>query len=181
MPFEGTTQTRGAPSKTNMTQVLAETIIMVALSSALYMIKLFTFPQGGSITLGSMTPIFVLSFRRGPKVGMVAGACLGLIIVVIEPFIYNPFQFLLDYPLAFGALGIACLLRSWPLIGVGVGIGGRFVCHFLSGVLYFRSFTPVGQSYIVYSATYNASYLLPELAISAVVVFILARRHILTA
>ena len=39
------------------TKILAEMALMIALSSALHLIKLITLPQGGSVTLGSMVPI----------------------------------------------------------------------------------------------------------------------------
>lgn len=155
-------------------------MVMIALSAGLYMFKIFTFPQGGSITLGSMVPIFVLAYRRGVKVGMVAGACLGIIVVLMEPFVYNPIQFILDYPLPFALLAVAGFFKRWPILGVGVGIGARFVCHFTSGSLYFCSYMPPGfTSCPVYSAFYNASYLIPEFLISAVVVFFLSKRNIL--
>ncbi len=160
--------------------LLAEALVMIALSAGLYMFKIFTFPEGGSVTLGSMTPIFVLAIRRGAKVGAVAGACLGLIVVVIEPFVYNPVQFILDYPLAFAALGLAGLLPKWPVAAVGAGIAGRFLCHFTSGVLYFCSYAPAGQACPVYSAVYNLSYLIPEFAISALVIIVLSRRQMLS-
>ena len=159
--------------------ILAEAAVMVALASVLYIIKIFTLPQGGSITMGSMVPIFVLSFRRGPKVGVMAGIVFSFFVLYYEPFVYNPIQFLLDYPLAFGSLGLAGLFRSQPLVGVGTGVGIRFVCHFLSGFVFFASFAPAGESPALYSAIYNASYLIPEFVISAGVIYLLQRRSVL--
>jgi thiamine transporter len=161
-------------------RILAESAVMIALASVLYIIKIFTLPQGGSITLGSMVPILVLSLRRGPKVGVTAGIVFSFFVLYYEPFVYNPVQFLLDYPLAFGSLGLAGLFRSRPIVGVGTGIGARFICHFLSGLVFFASFAPAGESPALYSAIYNASYLIPEFAISAGVIILLGRRKILT-
>jgi thiamine transporter len=161
-------------------RVLAEVALMIALASALYTIKVFTLPEGGSITLGSMIPIFLLALRRGPRVGIVAGVIFGFIVLYLEPFVVAPAQLLLDYPLAFGALGLAGFFRNRPLVGVGVGIFCRFVCHFLSGLVFFASYAPATQSPAVYSAIYNASYLVPEFAISAVVMYVLLKRGILT-
>ena len=160
--------------------VLAEMLVMVALSAALSMIIIYTFPQGGSVTMASMVPIFVLSMRRGPKVGIFAGACLGIIVLVITPFYYNPAEFLLDYPLAFGALGLSGFFGRRPVVGVGVGIAARFLCHFVSGVLFFCSNAPADMICPVYSAVYNAGYLIPEFFISTAVILVLARRNILT-
>ena len=87
------------------TKILAEISIFVALATALSFIKIYTFPQGGSVTAGSMVPILWLALRRGPKVGLFAATVYGLVQLVVGPFIFHPAQVLLDYPLAFGALG----------------------------------------------------------------------------
>ncbi len=160
-------------------KILAEMVMMIALSTILYFTRIYTFPQGGSVTLGSMIPLILLSLRRGAKVGIIAGIIYGLIILYLEPFIYNPFQLLLDYPLAFGALGLAGLFRKLPIIGVAVAMLGRFVCHFLSGVIFFASFAPPEMSPIVYSALYNGSYLGVEFIISTVIIYALLRRNVL--
>jgi thiamine transporter len=149
---------------------------MVALATALNTVKIFTLPEGGSVTLGAMVPLLLLALRRGTRVGVIAGMVYGVIDVYFEPFVYNPVQFLLDYPLAFGALGLAGQFRGRPVIGVAAGIAGRFVCHFLSGIIFFASFAPAGESPAVYSAVYNGSYLVPELVISAAIIFVLANR-----
>jgi thiamine transporter len=162
------------------TAILGETLVMVALSGALSMVILFTFPQGGSVTMASMVPIFVLSMRRGPKVGMCAGACLGIIVLLIQPFYYNPIEFFLDYPLAFGSLGLSGFLKKWPVFAVGVGITARFICHFTAGTLFFCGYNTTSMICPVYSAVYNASYLIPEFFISAAVIVVLARRNVLT-
>ena len=64
-------------------KVLAEVAVMVALSGALYLVKVFTLPQGGSITLASMVPIFLVALRRGPKIGITAGIIFGLCVMLI--------------------------------------------------------------------------------------------------
>ncbi len=168
------------------TRVLAEACVMIALATALNAIKIFTFPEGGSITLGSMVPILFFALRRGAKAGIIAGAVFGIIDLYFEPFVYNPIQFLLDYPLAFGALGLAGLFKDrWQgirpqglvtVIAAAAGIGGRFCSHFLSGLVFFATYAPAGESPALYSAIYNASYLVPEFVISATVLFVLANR-----
>jgi thiamine transporter len=163
------------------TRVLAEVAVLVALSTVLFYFKLYTFPQGGEVTFGSMTPILLLSLRRGVKAGVIAGVVFSFIVLALEPFVYYPAQFFLDYPLAFGALGLAGLFKGrggvGAVAGVAVGIGGRFVCHFLSGVIFFANYAAeygYSNAYI-YSAVYNASYLIPELAISVTAILGLAR------
>ena len=156
-------------------KILAEMASAIALSGALSFITIFTLPQGGSITLASMVPVLFFALRRGPKLGLIAGALLGLVVLVEMPFVVHPAQLLLDYPFAFGALGLAGLFRNRPLIGVAVGITGRFVMHFVSGVIFFASYAWDGWNPIAYSAAYNAGYLIPEMVISGFLIVILVR------
>jgi thiamine transporter len=171
--------TTANPRGTFTPQVLAEASVMVALALVLDALRLFTLPQGGTITFGEMVPILFVALRRGPKVGVLAGAVFGILDVYFEPFVYNPLQFLLDYPLAYGALGLAGFFRGRTVfytgLGVAVAIGCRFVSHFLSGVIFFASFAPSGENPALYSAVYNATYLLPGLLISEFVILVLAR------
>lgn len=101
-------------------QVIAEVAVFAALSAVLYAIRPFSLPYGGSITAGSMVPIFWLSLRRGVKVGMFVGAIFGAVALEIDvlllPYspITNPVQVLVEYPLAFGLLGLVGLFRNPP-------------------------------------------------------------------
>jgi thiamine transporter len=162
------------------TRVLAEISITVALSLVLNFIKIFQLPYGGSITLGSMVPVLLLSFRRGPRVGVFAGVVFGVAQMLLDGWVYNPVGMLLDYPLAFGSLGVAGLFKKTPLVGVVVSLAGRFVSHFLSGVIFFYMYAPEGMSPIVYSAIYNGSYILPEMFISVILIYLLIKRDILS-
>jgi thiamine transporter len=85
----------------------------------------------------------------------------------------------LDYPLAFGALGLAGLFRRYPLVGVAAALVARFISHFLSGVLFFWMYAPEGMSPIVYSAIYNGSYILPEMVISGIIIYLIVQRKLL--
>jgi thiamine transporter len=88
-------------------------------------------------------------------------------------------QVLLDYPVAFACLGIAGFFRKQPLIGVTLSIISRLIVHVISGVVFFSEFAPPGQSPIFYSIIYNSSYMLPELIISGILVYLLIKRGIL--
>jgi thiamine transporter len=157
-------------------RVLAEIAIFIALATALSFIIIFQLPQGGSITLASMVPIIWLALRRGPKIGLTAGFVYGLVQLVVMPQIYFLPQVLLDYPLAFGCLGIAGVFQKrWASAGVVVAITGRFIMHLISGALFFASYAPAGVNPWVYSGIYNGSYLLPELVISLFVIFLLQK------
>ena len=163
----------------NQTKILAEVVVSVALAYVLNLIVLFRMPQGGSVTAVSMVPILWLALRRGAKIGILTGVVFGLVDLFPQPFIVHPVQFLLDYPLAFGALGLAGLVRGHPIFGVVVGIGGRFVCHFLSGIIFFAIYAPEGMTPVIYSAVYNGSYLVVEVAFSIIVMYVLAKRGII--
>jgi thiamine transporter len=157
-------------------RVLAEIAIFVALATALSFIIIFQLPQGGSITLASMVPIIWLALRRGPKIGLTAGLVYGLVQLVVMPQIYFLPQVLLDYPLAFGCLGLAGFFhKRWALAGVVVAVVGRFIMHLISGALFFASYAPAGMNPWIYSGIYNGSYLLPELIISLFVIFLLQK------
>jgi len=154
---------------------IAEMSGAIALSAVLSYVKFFTLPQGGSVTAGSMIPILWYALRRGGKRGMAVGATYGLVRLVLKPEVYYPAQVLLDYPIAFGALGLAGFLKRYHVVGAVVGIGGRFIAHFLSGVIFFAEYAPEGMSPIVYSAIYNGSYLGIEMIISAIFVYMLSK------
>jgi len=162
------------------TKIIAEIAVVVALSYALNLIVLFRMPQGGSVTVVSMVPILWLALRRGTKIGVLAGVIFGLVDMMPQPFVVHPVQFLLDYPLAFGSLGLAGLFQKHPIAGVVTGIFGRFVCHFVSGIVFFAMYAPSGMNPAVYSAIYNGSYLVVELVFSIVIMYVLVRRGVVS-
>ena len=167
-------------SKTKLeTRIIAETAVFVAFSTALSFIKLFSLPQGGSVTAASMVPVLWLALRRGAKVGLFACTVYGLVQLVVEPFIVHPAQVLLDYPIAFGALGLAGFFQNRPFLGINIGIAGRFLAHLVSGVIFFATYAPEGMHPIIYSAIYNGSYLLPELVVSVYLTYMVIETKLL--
>jgi thiamine transporter len=161
-------------------KLLAEVAVTVALGTVLSNIKVYQMPYGGSLTLASMVPLFLLSMRRGPYVGVFAGAVHGMVQLALQPYILTPIQVIIDYPLPFACIGLAGFFKKIPLLGVVVGIAGRFLSHFVSGVVFWYMYTPEGMTAVVYSAVYNGSYLIGELIISAIVVYLLIKRDILS-
>jgi thiamine transporter len=158
------------------TKILAEIIVLVSLAGALSLIShsFFRLPQGGSINLG-MIPIFWLALRRGWIIGIFAGAVFGVVDMTIEPFIVNPIQFILDYPLAFAVLGVAGLFRKYAVVGVAFGGIARFSCHFISGIVYFADYAPAELGPVIYSAVYNGTYIIPSIIICAIIIGILQK------
>lgn len=168
------------------TRILAEMIVFIALANALYLISKFYLPflhlpQGGSVTLGSMVPLLWFAMRRGLRWGVEAGIIYGLvhILYITSADIASPTQIILDYPLAFSMLGLAGAFRRYPVAGVGVGILGRFICHFISGVVFFGQYAWEGWNVYAYSLAYNATYLVPEFITSAIIIFILLKGKVL--
>ena len=160
------------------TKIIAEIVVFVALATVLSYIKIFSLPQGGSVTAASMVPILWLALRRGPKVGLFAATVYG-IVQLIDPFIVHPAQLLLDYPIAFGMLGLAGFFQKRPFIGINIGILGRLLASFLSGIIFFADYAPEGMHPAIYSAIYNGGYLLAELVISIYIIYLLQESKVL--
>ena len=165
------------------TKILAEAIVFIALSIALYYTSRAYFPflhlpQGGSITLASMVPLLWFSLRRGTRWGLEACAIYGLV-RILGGDLYYPAQILLDYPLAFGSLGLSGAFRSRPVLGVAVGMTGRYVCHVASGLLFFQEYAWAGWNSIAYVFAYNATFMVPELVVSAIIIAIIAKRRLI--
>ncbi|NLK87754.1 MAG: energy-coupled thiamine transporter ThiT [Clostridiaceae bacterium] len=159
--------------KKNNTQMLVEAGIMLAMAVVLSeFVKLFKMPMGGSVTLGGMVPIFIFAFRWGGKKGLLVGAVYGILDLIIGFYPAHPLSILLDYPLAYGMLGLAGFFKkntAGYISGIVTGIAGRFVMHVISGVAFFASYAiEAGKTPLVYSVSYNAPYLGVEMAIAIV-------------
>ncbi len=162
------------------TRMLAEAGMTLALSIILSeFVKLFKMPMGGSVTLGGMVPLFLFAFRWGGKKGMLVGAVFGLLDLIIGGFYsMHPIAIILDYPLAFGLIGLAGFFKKSPagyIGGIFTGIVARFICHVASGVVFYASYAPEGQAPLVYSILYNGTYLLPEMLITIVLALLVLK------
>ena len=149
-------------------KLIARIGLAIALAFILDMIKIYTLPNGGgSISLGSMVPILLLSFIYGPSIGLFTGFLFGVFKLILDPYILNPIQVLFDYPLPFMAVGIAGFFKN-IYIGASIGMFLRFISHFISGVIFFGSYAPEGMSPIIYSLVVNGSAVGGELLICLV-------------
>jgi thiamine transporter len=159
-------------------RIMVEVSLLVAAAVLLSFLKLFQMPQGGSVSL-EMLPIFILAFRHGGKIGILGGALLGVVKLLISPYIIHPIQLLLDYPVPFMMLGVAGfgILRKHRELGVAVGSLLRCITHVVAGVVFFAEYAPEGTPALVYSLGYNASYLIPEAILVAVVILLLRKRR----
>ena len=147
----------------------------IALATVTSFIKFAQLPFGGSITLFSMFFVALVGWLYGPKLGLITGLAYGVLQLITGPYIYAPLQVLLDYPLAFGALGLSGFFwrrKNGLIIGYVVGVIGRYVCHVLSGYIFFAEYAPEGMNPMAYTLGYNLTYILPELIATVVILCI---------
>jgi len=176
--------------KNQSTKLLTEAGILIALATVLSLVKI-SLPinlYGGSITAGSMIPILIFSLRWGLRPGLFVGAVYGIIQMMLEPYTMTPIQVFLDYVLAFGLLGLAGMAKSGfdamrqggkasfgIFIAIFLGMFGRFLAHFTAGGTVWAIYAPEGQNPWLYSLVYNASYMVPEIIVSMILLGILLR------
>ena len=165
--------------KVSKTRMICEAAIFIAMAEILSLIKLYEFPNGGSITL-EMLPIILFAARYGCGWGSLAGLVYGTITYLIgNKFSIDWTTIICDYFIAFVALGFGAGLlsrRKWSVY-YGTVIGGvlRFLAHFLIGVFVWGKWMPdtfLGKpttSPWIYSLIYNGSYMLPSIVLCLVV------------
>ncbi len=154
------------------TKTLTYGSICIALSFVLSYIRLYRFPQGGSITLGSMIPIMFFAYMFGPAKGIAAGLVYGLLQYIQDPVAVHWVQVILDYPLAFGALGLAGYSKNNFALGMLFGGASRWIFNVLSGVFFFASYAPPEMNPLVYSMEYNGLVVGPDILICMIIVSI---------
>jgi thiamine transporter len=158
-------------------RVIAVGALCVALAFALNQVSLFRMPMGGSITPFSMAFTVLAGYWLGPVYGILVGVTKGLLDIATGATYHpgNPLlSMIMDYPLAFGALGIAGFFRKMKhglIIGYIVGVLGRFLVVFTSGVIIWGGMLDgaMADGAVWFSVTYNMSYIAPE-AIATLVI-----------
>jgi len=163
----------------NNTKKLVFSAAAIALATVIsYVIKLPSLPNGGSVTLFSMLCICLIGYWFGLKTGLAAAAAYGIIQFIIGPYVVHPAQVLLDYPLAFGALGLSGLFsdaKNGLIRGYIVGVLGRFTFHMISGLIFYTAYvnTLEGNAAAIWASTlYNMSYIFPEMILTLVLLAI---------
>lgn len=151
----------------NKTRRLTESAMLLCIAIVLELTaKLFIpeLPFGGQITLVSMLPVVVISYRHGVKWGFVAAFTYALLEMALgaktvsAAFLPGYFgegtlifkallMCALDYVAAFTVLGLGGIFRNriqnrsaalaW---GALVALMGRYLCHILSGYILFSSY-----------------------------------------
>ena len=163
------------------THMLINVALMLALTIVLHQLRIFHMPQGGSVTIGGMIPLLFLTYRYGAGIGCLAGFLYGMMNLMQDAFILHPLQVLFDYPLPYMALSLAALFPAHRMASTALAFLARFFCHIVSGVVFFASYAPAGTSPLVYSLTFNATYLVPECIICFALLKVLPVERLMAA
>ena len=149
----------GKKQKTN-TKTMVVSALLVGLSIVLTRITIWSLPQGGSVSLFGMLPIVICAYFFGTRRAVMCGMCVGMIDLIFKPYVIHPIQLLLDYPLAFGAIGFAGLIfmakKDGLIPAYLFGVLCRYICAVISGVVFFGAYAPEGFSALTWSLWYNA-------------------------
>lgn len=166
--------------------VMCECAIMIALAAVLSFVKILELPYGGSVTAFSIVPIVIISYRHGVKWGLLSGFVFSIIQLIqtastlsyATSFLAAVTIIFLDYIFAFTVIGLAGFLRnkvSNPSAAAVTGTVGvcalRYICHVISGCTVWAGVSIPSTDGLLYSLSYNATYMIPETIINAAAVF----------
>ncbi len=132
--------------------------------------------NGGSITLFSMLLITMIGWWYGPLMGIIGALAYALLQFITGPYVLSPLQVILDYPLAFGALGLSGFFwktKNGLVKGYIAGVLGRLFFHCVSGVVFYTEY--IGNfgkdaAAVWASILYNMSYIIPEAVLTLIVI-----------
>lgn len=146
------------------TKSLVFAAVCIATSFALSYIRFLELPRGGSVTLASLVPLMIFSCLFGIRKGLLAGMLYGFLQFIQSPWFLHPVQFLLDYPIAFGAIGLAGIFYERKIFegkrvlrfvsGALLAAILRYFSHVVSGIFVFGSGNP-DYGVIAWSFIYN--------------------------
>ena len=145
---------------------LCEGALMVALSIALSYVEIDIGAQGGDVGF-TIIPIIIFALRWGTLPGIAVGAVFGALKFFLGGYAFNWASILLDYAVAYGAVGLAGLVKTFKMkesaysdvLAAFIGGAARFIVHFISGITVYAEFAPAGQHLWVYSLLYNGAYM----------------------
>lgn len=174
-------------STVSRTRTLVECAMMIAIASVFSMIKLIDLPYGGSVTIASMLPIVILSYRHGLGWGLGAGLVYGVIqqLLGLNTLSYvSTWQsilaiILLDYIVAFAVIGLAGVFRNMKSQSIALVYGSilagllRYICHVISGATVWAGLSIPDEAALLYSLAYNATYMLPEIIVLVILAYYL--------
>lgn len=164
----------GTPAKSSRLTVkqLVFCAMSIALGTILSEIKIIDFPWGGSATLLSMLVICLPGYFFGLGAGLMTGVAYGVLQLLVDPYVLFPIQLVVDYFLAFGALGLSGLFanaKNGLVKGYLAGILGRYVFAVISGWIFFGEYAWEGWPVLPYSLVYNGIYIFAEAAVTLII------------
>ncbi|MCR4620645.1 MAG: energy-coupled thiamine transporter ThiT [Clostridiales bacterium] len=174
------------------TGVLVECAVLLAIANILSFFKIekLFWGFGGGITAVSMLPLVIVCRRHGTTIGLytaLAHSALQMVfgldnVQYATSFFMAVGIVMLDYIIAYTVIGLSsvfCNKKHATAADIAVGIVFsftlRFVCHFISGWWIWDALWPneMGMVSPVYSLVYNASYMIPEMILTAAVGIVL--------
>ncbi len=162
---------------TNLVKQMVFSAAAIALAMVIStVIKLPSLPNGGSVTLFSMLMITLVGYWYGLRAGLCTAMAYGILQYVVNPYFVHPIQVLLDYPLAFGALGLSGLFANKKyglMIGYIVGVTGRYAMHMISGLIFYTAYVgnlSENMAAIGVAFAYNATYIVPEAVLTTILI-----------
>ena len=158
---------------------LVESGILLAFAAVLSVIKLIDMPYGGSVTAFSMLPLLVIAYRHGTRWGLFSAFTYSLIQLLLGldnfsrgmSFLSVMMIFLFDYLLAFLVLGLGGMFRKALPQGASLATAAvvtgilRYLCHVVSGCTVWAGLSVPTTEALIYSLSYNATYMIPEIII----------------
>ena len=163
-------------TKRQTIRMLCEGAVMIALALVLGLLKPFELPQGGSISL-EMLPLFIFIARWGLGSGLIGCFAFGILQVFVQGAVsYGWVSIILDYIVAFGAMGLGGIAKGKIYVSSVLASLARFIVHFISGITVYRIVMPTQlfnttfTNPYLYSLAYNISYVGIDLVLCLVVV-----------
>ena len=156
---------------------MIECSMMIALSTVFSLLKIVDMPYGGSVTIASMLPIVIAAYRHGFLWGLgtaLTNSVIQLLLGVNNLSYFSTWQsilaiILLDYIVAFGVFAISGLFRRVEkrqnlafLYGILLSSVLRYICHVISGATVWVGLSIPDNAALLYSLSYNATYMIPE-------------------
>ncbi len=162
---------------TNLVKQMVFSAAAIALAMVIStVVKLPSLPNGGSVTLFSMLMITLIGYWYGLRAGLCTAIAYGILQYMVGPYFVHPIQVLLDYPLAFGALGLSGLFTNKKhglVVGYIVGVTGRYAMHMISGLIFYTAYVgDLSENMAAVGAAfaYNATYIVPEAVLTIVLI-----------
>ena len=173
---------KNSKSTKNKVLMLTESAVMIAFATVLSIVKIVDMPYGGSVTACSMLPLLIIAYRYGTKWGLLTSFTYGVIQMFLgmdnlsyaTSFWAAIAIILLDYFVAFVVLGLGGLFRKitktqgQALCAASVVTGFlRYLCHTISGCTVWAGMALPTKDALIYSLSYNLTYMLPEIIVLA--------------